>query len=136
MTRDRISRVAAVLAFGVAPSAPVTIDVPRDVANCQECLGQMGGGGPGHSFQSGGEMYQTDGHGHHLDWRAGYCDAEHTLCPGEDVEATVVESVEGAARFVSQRLVFHAGRNVFQLLDCQGRGVIAQFPRLPAVGEE
>lgn len=68
--------------FASSSSPPTNVErVGREVA-CQICLSQMGGGGMGHSFQSGGSNHQTagaDGNGH-VAWKAGSCSDNHNTC--------------------------------------------------------
>jgi hypothetical protein len=50
-------------------------------SGCPSCLDMMGGGGPGHSFQSGGTPTDPGTGTEHVAWRANTCgDDGHTGC--------------------------------------------------------
>lgn len=128
--------VATTLGFTTASSTTDATKSKRE--DCNECLGQMGGGGPGHSFQWGGQGHFE---GNHVVWQEGWCDTYHTACEGGGVipdtglvanlESAVEVNDVSAIRELLDRnpneLVYNEARSAVHLLNCREE-VVAHYP--------
>lgn len=110
--------------------------VPRQ-DSCGECLDMMGGGGPGHSFQWGGQGTYM---GSHVNWLAGWCAGSHGSCIPEEPEgASELNSLEPLVHAgdilvatsvvlnAQDRVLVNRSRRAIQLVDCAGQ-VVGHYP--------
>lgn len=97
----------------------------------------MGGGGPGHSFQSGGEGSFM---GPHTNWAPGTCAGAHSDCngtlPGDSLNLAAIDEIvhsgdvlliAAAVEYSPAKIRFNEARKAIQLFGCDGV-IVANIP--------
>ena len=120
--------------FGVDTGASASLSTKDD---CNVCLDGMGGGGPGHSFQSGGDGSFM---GSHVNFTAGTCAGNHSSCNGDlptdslslvamdgIVESGDVLLIAATMQQAPGKIRFNESRRALQLFGCDGI-IVANIP--------
>jgi transcription elongation factor len=137
VARGVLLSALAVAASGMSweGSAPEGSATPSIL--CPICVTMEGGGGGyGHSFQSGGYTYACEPNSCHINWQSGTCSCCHGSCYlVEDVKDAVAAARVGdnstmlktGAITQAAQIRYNAKRQAIQVVGCDGN-VIAHFP--------